>query len=125
MALKSLVVCADDATSGPLREILEAIGLSVEICAGFDDALAHIGAQRYDSVILDCDRETEAFEILRQVRASERNATALAIAIASPHRNVRQMFTLGMNFVLYKPLSEDRVWSSLRAARTLMQREAP
>jgi c-di-GMP-binding flagellar brake protein YcgR len=33
------------------------------------------------------------------------------------------MFSLGINFVLYKPISEERAWSSLRAARTLMQRE--
>jgi hypothetical protein len=33
------------------------------------------------------------------------------------------MFALGINFVLYKPISEERAWSSLRAARSLMQRE--
>ena len=123
MALKSLVVCADDATVGTLREILEAIGLSVDVCSSVPETLTQLAAQRYDSVILDCDLEAEAFEVLRQVRASARNSTSLAIAIASPHSNVRQMFSLGINFVLYKPLSEDRAWSSLRAARTLMQRE--
>ena len=123
MALKSLVVCADDATVRTLREILEAIGLSVEVTASVPETVARFGAQRYDSVILDCDREAEAFEILRQLRASERNATSLAIAVASPDSNVRQLFSFGINFVLYKPLSEERAWSSLRAARTLMQRE--
>lgn len=123
MALKSLVVCADDATLRTLREILEAIGLSVEISASTAEARTLLEAQRYDSVLLDCDREADAFEVLRQVRASERNATSLTIAIASPNSNVRQLFSLGINFVLYKPLSEERAWSSLRAARTLMQRE--
>jgi len=123
MALKSLVVCADDATVRILREILQAIGLSVEVCSSVPETLARLATQRYDSVILDCDLEVDAFEVLRQVRASEHNSAALAIAIASPHSNVREMFSLGINFVLYKPLSEDRAWSSLRAARTLMQRE--
>jgi CheY-like chemotaxis protein len=123
MALKSLVVCADDATNRTLREILEAIGLSVEICTSAGEVPARLAAQRYDSILLDCDHEAEAFEVLRQARASDRNATSLAIAIASPRSNVRQMFSLGINFVLYKPLSEERAWSSLRAARSLMQRE--
>ena len=123
MALNSLIVCADDATSHTLREILGAIGLSIQICPDVKDAFARLGARRYDSVILDCDRELEAREVLRQVRASERNATARVIAIANPNSNVREMFALGINFVLYKPISEERARSSLRAARTLMQRE--
>jgi AmiR/NasT family two-component response regulator len=123
MALKSLVVCADAATTHPLREILEAIGISVDVCTSAAVVPALLAAHRYDSVILDCDQEGAAFEVLRQVRACDRNATSLAIAIASPNSNVRQMFALGVNFVLYRPLSEERVWSSLRAARTLMQRE--
>ena len=123
MALKSLVVCADDATVRILREILQAIGLSVEVCSSVPETLIRLAAQRYDSVILDCDLEARAFEVLRQIRTSEHNSTSLAIAIATPHSNVREMFSLGINFVLYKPLSEDRAWSSLRAARTLMQRE--
>lgn len=122
MALKSLVVCEDDGTTQPLREILEAIGISVDICFSAAGVPGLLAAHRYDSVILDCDQEG-AFDILRKVRASDRNATSLAIAIASPNSNVRQMFALGINFVLYRPLSEERVWSSLRAARTLMQRE--
>jgi len=68
MALNSLIVCADDATSHTLREILGAIGLSIEICPDVKDAFARLGARRYDSVILDCDRELEAREVLQRSR---------------------------------------------------------
>jgi CheY-like chemotaxis protein len=123
MSLKSLVVCADDATTFVLRRILETLGLSVNHCVSASDAHAQLADTRYDSVVLDCENEAEAIDALRQVRASLRNAGTLVIAIAGKENNVRQMFALGINFVLYKPISEERAWSSLRAARSLMQRE--
>jgi CheY-like chemotaxis protein len=123
MALKSLVVCPDQVTTHVLGGILEALGLKVEHCADIAEAPAKLAGTRYDSVVLDCGNEAEALDTLRQLRASPRNATALTIAIAGSQNNVRQMFALGINFVLYKPLSEERAWSSLRAARSLMQRE--
>jgi CheY-like chemotaxis protein len=123
MALKSLVVCPDEASSHVLGGILKALGLEVDHCAAIAEAPPKIVAHRYDSIVLDCENETEALDMLRQLRASAHNATALTIALASGQNNVRQMFALGINFVLYKPLSEERAWSSLRAARSLMQRE--
>jgi CheY-like chemotaxis protein len=123
MLLKSLVVCAEDATTGILRRILETLGLAVDHYATTAEAQAALDHTRYDSVVLDCENEPEAMETLRHVRAGSPNATTLVIAIAGKQNNVRQMFALGINFVLYKPISEERAWSSLRAARSLMQRE--
>lgn len=123
MALKSLVVCADDATTQVLRPILETLGLSVDLCADPSQVPGKLAESRYDSVIIDCENEPEATDLLRRIRACARNSTSLAIAIAGIKNNVRQLFALGINFVLYKPISEDRAWSSLRAARSLMQRE--
>jgi CheY-like chemotaxis protein len=123
MSLQSLVVCGDNATTQVLGRILEALGLKVELCATTAEAQAKLSADRYDSIVIDCQNEAEAIDLIRQARASSRNSTSLAIAVASNHNNVRQLFALGINFVLYKPISEDRAWSSLRAARSLMQRE--
>ena len=121
MALKCLVVCADDPTTQVLRGILDALGIKVELCPTSAEAGVKLADSRYDSVILDCERESS--EVLRFMRSSSRNSTSLAIAIADSQSNLHHMFSLGINFVLYKPISEERAWSSLRAARTLMQRE--
>ena len=116
-------MCADEATSQVLRGILESLGVGVDLCPAAAEAQALLGKNRYDSLVIDCEHESEAIETLRQLRSSPRNARALAIAIAGNQNNVRQLFVTGINFVLYKPISEDRAWSSLRAARSLMQRE--
>jgi CheY-like chemotaxis protein len=123
MSLKSLVVCAEDATTQVLRRILETLGLTVDVSASASDAHVRLSDTRYDSIVLDCENEAQALETLRLARGTSRNATTLVIAVAGKQNNVRQMFALGVNFVLYKPISEERAWSSLRAARSLMQRE--
>lgn len=123
MSLQCLVVCGDNASTQVLGRILETLGLKVDFSPSISDAHAKLSADRYDSIVIDCQNEADAIDLLRQARASARNSTSLAIAIASNQNNVRQLFALGINFVLYKPISEDRAWSSLRAARSLMQRE--
>jgi hypothetical protein len=37
--------------------------------------------------------------------------------------SIREMFSLGVNFVLYKPVAHERALSSLRAARAVMRKE--
>ena len=123
MSLQSLVWCADEVTVQVLRRILESLAIKVDHCGSVSEAQSKLAAKRYDSVVIDCTNQIEAGELLRQVRSSTGSSTALTIAIASNQSDVRQLFALGINFVLYKPISEDRAWSSLRAARSLMQRE--
>jgi CheY-like chemotaxis protein len=123
MSLQSLVVCADEASTQVLRRILESLGVKVDHFGSCAEAQGKLAANRYDAILIDCENEPEAAEMLRQLRSSERSSAALAIAIASNRNNARQLFALGINFLLYKPISEDRAWSSLRAARSLMQRE--
>jgi CheY-like chemotaxis protein len=123
MALTSLVVCADESTSQLLRHILENLGISVEHSKTGTEAQARLNHRHFDSVLIDCENEAEATEVVRAARASSRHRSTLAVAIARKESNVRQMFAVGINFVLYKPVSEDRAWSSLRAARSLMKRE--
>src|SRR5882762_7920271 len=123
MALTSLVVCPDESTTKVLRRILEDLGLTVEHCANASDAQDRLAHARFDSIVIDCENEQLAIDTLQKARSSSDNATTLAVAIAGKENNVPRMFALGINFVLYKPVSEERAWSSFRAARSLMKRE--
>jgi CheY-like chemotaxis protein len=123
MALSSLVVCADEFTTPVLRRILEGLGISVEHCRRAAEARLKLAKERFDSIVIDCESESEATEVVRSARANSLNQSTMVVAIADKRNNVRKMFSLGINFVLYKPVSEERAWSSFRAARSLMQRE--
>ncbi len=123
MGLTSLVVCADEPTNRLLRRVMEELGIAVEQCRLPAEATAKVENTRFHSVVIDCENEGQATEILQKTRASRQNDTTLAVAIVSKENNVRHLFALGINFVLYKPVSEDRVAGSFRAALSLMQRD--
>jgi len=102
---------------------MEELGIAVEQCRLPAEAAAKVENTRFHSVVIDCENEGEATEILQTTRASRQNDSTLAVAIVSKENNVRHLFALGINFVLYKPVSEDRVAGSFRAALALMQRD--
>jgi hypothetical protein len=51
------------------------------------------------------------------------NDSTLAIVGLPNQDGIPEMFSLGVNFVLYKPVSHDRALTSLRAARSGMRKE--
>lgn len=123
MALMSLVVCAHDPTTEILRHILEQLGLSVEHCSTTSQALERLSQSRFDTVVVDCEDESSAIGVLQKIRAGADKASLLAVALVKNENDVRRLFAEGVNFVLYKPVSEDRASSSFRAARSLIKRE--
>jgi CheY-like chemotaxis protein len=106
-----------------LRRVLENLGWGVEHCASPVEAQARMAQARFDTVVVDCLDEASAIATLQQVRASAGKASVLAVAVVDQENNVRELFATGVNFVLYKPVSEDRVSSSFRAARSLMKND--
>src|SRR3989442_12397073 len=56
-------------------------------------------------------------------RHSSENHTSLIVVLVDAREQVRELFTQGANFVLYKPITPKRAASSLRAARGMMRRE--
>jgi len=123
MVLKSLLVCADDNAAEILRSILEELDIEGERCCDFVSAAAKLSEARVDAIIVDCDDYKSATEVLKKARLSPLNGTSLVIALVHSHDDVRRVFAMGANFILYKPISVERARSSLRAARGLMRRE--
>jgi CheY-like chemotaxis protein len=123
MALTSLVVCADAKAVQVLSRALESHSLSAEHCGDYLEAAKRLATEHYDALLVDCSDEQAAADLIGVARASEKNQTVLAIAIADTHNNVREVFQRGANFVLYKPLSAERVANSLHAAQGMVSHE--
>jgi CheY-like chemotaxis protein len=123
MTLSSLLVCVDAAAAEVLRRVLEELTIKVESCPDLVRAAIRLAQQRFDVVIIDCDSQKEVNALLRETRVSRLNDSTLAVAVVSGQGSIREMFSLGVNFVLYKPVSHDRALSSLRAARAVMRKE--
>jgi CheY-like chemotaxis protein len=122
MALTSLVVCADAKAVQVLSRILREMGIRAEHCGDPQQAMDRLKTDRFDAVLVDCENETAARELVTAAKSTN-NKNALIIAIADTGNNVREMFADGASFVLYKPVSQERATTSLRAARSLMPNE--
>src|SRR5580700_6337236 len=123
MTLSALLVCVDEASAQLLRQVLEELGIRVESCPDFVRAAIRLAQQRFDVVIVDGDSNAEVVALLRETRLSRLNDATLAVAVVAGQESLREMFSLGVNFVLYKPVAHDRAVSSLRAARAVMRKE--
>ena len=123
MALTSLVVCADASAVQVLSRILSDLGIQVEQSNASSEALARLNAQAFDAVLIDCQDEPAALDLIKHARNQPANQTALMIALVDSSNDVREVFARGTNFVLYKPISQERATHSLRVARGLMRRE--
>lgn len=123
MTLSALLVCTDANTAGILQRVLKELSIRVEICPEFARASMRAAQERYDAIIVDGESGAEVTSFLRETRRSRTNDATLAVAIVPSQDSIRELFALGVNFVLYKPVVHDRALSSLRAARTVMSKE--
>jgi CheY-like chemotaxis protein len=123
MTLSALLVCVDEAPAQVLRGVLEELSIRVESCPDFARAAMRLAQERFDVVIVDGESNKDVISLLHDTRTSRLNDATLAIAIVAGQESIREMFSLGVNFVLYKPVAYDRALSSLRAAREVMRKE--
>ncbi|MGA8762529.1 MAG: response regulator [Candidatus Sulfotelmatobacter sp.] len=123
MTLTSLLVCADEASADVLRRVLEELSMRVEACPDVARAGMRLAQTRFDLIILDGDSLAAIVSLLQETRASRLNDATLTVAILPGQESIREMFSLGVNFVLYKPVLYERALSSLRAAQSLLRKD--
>jgi CheY-like chemotaxis protein len=123
MTLSALLVCTDESSAKVLRRVLQELSIQVESCADFHRATIRLAQQRFDVVIVDGDSGAQIVSLLAETHQSRLNDATLAVAVVPSQENIRELFSLGVNFVLYKPVEHDRALSSLRAARAVMRKE--
>ncbi len=123
MNLAALLVCADEAAAQVLRRVLKELEIQAESCADSTRAGIRLGQDRFDVVILDCASQKDLVALLQEAHASRLNGSTLAVAIVPGQESIREIFSLGVNFVLYKPVSYERALASLRAAQALMRKD--
>lgn len=122
MTLSALLVCTDESAAKVLSRVLQELSIRVEFCADFARASIRAAQERFDVIIVD-GASAELLSLLRETRTSRLNEATLAVAAVSSQDSIRELFSLGVNFVLYKPVAYDRALSSLRAARAVMRKE--
>ena len=123
MALTSLVVCAEDESVAVLRRVLQDLDIKVEVSHNPKALLASPPGRRFDAVVVDCQEESSALDIIAHFRQTPASIHAVVIALVNGQTHASEVFNRGANFLLYKPVSRERVLDCLRAARGMMRQE--
>jgi CheY-like chemotaxis protein len=123
MSLQALVLCSDDKIIRVLRRVLSDLEIGVELCADADSCVRKLTRRRFEAVVVDCNDEDMAAQVLKSVRSAPCNKRCIAVAMIDGQKAVRSAFALGAHFVLYKPIFAERARTSFRAARALMKCE--
>jgi PilZ domain len=122
MDLSALVVCPDQDSIGLLELIQSEMAMAAEHTSSISRAIELLDRNHFDAVLVDYRADQSSEELVSHLRASE-SRDSLLIAIVDSESEARQVFVLGASFVLYRPLTSERTRISLRAARSLIDKE--
>jgi DNA-binding NarL/FixJ family response regulator len=122
MKLTSIMVYADEAAVQDLRRVLDELKIQVELCPDVVRAGVRLAQDRFDLIIVDWARQSDVIGLLLESR-SGLNANSLAVVVTDGQETIRELFAFGVNFVLYKPVSYERAFSTLQAAQNVLFRD--
>jgi len=123
MTLLALLVSTDDSASEILGRVLPGYGIAVERFSDLATAIDRCHQQRFDLFIVDFEDPKAAAEVLEESRQLNFGNPPVTVALAADRSAVRKILSAGAHFVLYKPLSEKRAKTGLRAVAALLSRE--
>jgi len=123
MALNTLLLSQDPALLALMRRSLDELNARIETCSGAAAASELIARRKFQFIVVDCDGVESAPSVLRGLRNNPSNKYSIVLAVVHEHTSQREAFEWGANFVLEKPIANDRLLRCMRAAYPLLMRE--
>ena len=123
MNLQALLFSTDNAASEVLGRVLPVYGVAVERSSDVAAAAGRLQQQRFDALVVDFDDAEAATSVVELARQMGSGHGALMVALVADASRVRDVLAGGAQFVLYKPLSEEKARAGLRAFAALLSRE--
>ncbi|MFZ0287015.1 MAG: PilZ domain-containing protein [Terriglobales bacterium] len=119
----ALVISDDEATIQQLAQSMQQFAISAQVCRDAGLALQSLNQRHFEAVMVDL-KMYQAKEIMERVRMCPSNQTATTFAITEgPGAESASVFSARANFVLERPVSEESLSRSLRAAYGIIMRE--
>jgi ActR/RegA family two-component response regulator len=124
MSSNAFLLCPDDSISALVVRELSQQGVAVERAADFMSAFDRLAQQAFGLIIVDTSDSERALLVIHGARTGTVNARAFIIALAEPGApGARHFRDTGANMLLFKPLTAERVSTSLENALTAMKHE--
>jgi CheY-like chemotaxis protein len=122
--LESLLVSHDVDLVRTLCPTLEKLSIQVEVCQEAKRAGEILSEEKFDAVIVDCDDVQGGIEVLQGLRDSASNKSSVTFAVLNgKNTTTQQVFGMGVNFVLQKPITGLNAARCFNAALNFMERE--
>jgi CheY-like chemotaxis protein len=122
-AIRVLLVSFDKSTVEALSDIMEQMGIYVEVCPDRKAASRQLCNSKYEGLIIDLVEGDEGLELLRSLPDYTANRSAVSCAILNDLHQKAAVFQAGANFVLERPLELKAASRTVRAAYPMMVRE--
>jgi ActR/RegA family two-component response regulator len=119
----ALLVSNDAATIKQLSASMQQLAMSPEVSFELSAALDLLSRRKFEAVIVDFQLGDQAVGVLKKIRLSPANRTAVLFAISDSDAETAVAFKAGTNFVLTRPLSTAAIDRSLKVAYGLIVRE--
>ena len=123
MTLLALLVSTDDSVCEVLGRVLPASGIAVERFSDLSTALDRLQQQRFDCIVVDFQDQQAAEDVLKQARQLNSGIAPVTVALVPEPTRARDILSGGAHFILYKPLSDEKAKTGLRAVAALLNRE--
>jgi CheY-like chemotaxis protein len=124
MGLESLLLSQDADVVRVIRPTLEKLSIEVEVCQEAKQASEILISEKFDAVIVDCDDLKGGLELLEGLRSTPSNRNSVTFALLNGKKTTTQeAFSMGVNFVLQKPISTLNAARCFHAALSFMERE--
>lgn len=117
--MRSMLLSRDENTVGIVSRVFRELDVELDHYTELRLALSHATRVHYDAIVID-DCTEEAALVSKELIELPNNGKSVRIVLAEPNSSMGPVFKAGIQIVLYKPLSADRVRHGLRAVRNLM-----
>jgi|SRR5581483_3145871 len=120
MKLNALLMSRNQPTSQLVASVLGESQLRSETCDSAQEAIELMARGNYSAIVLDFDLPG-AVQVAKLARLAPSQSRPVVFAMLGAASDVAEAYGAGANFVLYKPLAEEQVARSIRAARGFMR----
>jgi CheY-like chemotaxis protein len=121
-AISMLIVCEDPQVLRTLSRALDRFNVNTTTAEDALEATDQLQRARFDTVIIDFQQPDKAAELLRTMRASKLNRTAMLIAIAETLPSSQEAFRCGATFTIPRLKFLDQAMRCLRSSYFLILR---
>ena len=115
LEMSALVFCQDNAFLPTMNQVLKGLGLQTNETADYDHALTLIAKKPLDAVVIDWQEVVNLGEFLGKIRKSPLNHDTVQVVIARDLMDMRQAFSMGVQFLIHKPASHAQISGCLEA----------